>query len=55
MGKGHHPTVAFRMPQEMLARVDEIAEEQNSFRSDVLKVIITTHPMFKSQGEGAAA
>ena len=55
MGKGHHPAVAFRMPQEMLDRIDELAEEENIFRSDILKIIVTTHPMFASQNEGAAA
>ena len=55
MAKELDPTVAFRVPQEMLDEIDAIAEEQNAFRSDVLKTIIATHPMFTSQKEGAAA
>ena len=55
MAKELDPTVSFRVPQDVLDRLDELAEEENIFRSDILKIIVTTHPMFASQSEGAAA
>jgi predicted DNA-binding protein len=55
MAKELDPTVSFRVPQDVLDRLDELAQEENTFRTDVLKTIITTHPMFASQSEGAAA
>ena len=50
MGKGHHPTIGFRMPQEMLDRLDELVVEKGyQFRADALLALITTHPMFDKE------
>ena len=44
-GKAHHPSVAFRLPQEMLDRLDDLTvKKRYQFRSDLLLDLITTHP-----------
>lgn len=50
MGKGHHPTLAFRLPQEMLDRLDDLTLEKGyQFRTDLLVSMIATHPMFDKE------
>ena len=50
MGKGHHPTLAFRVPQEMLDRLDDLTLEKGyQFRTDLLVSMIATHPMFDKE------
>lgn len=50
MGKGHHPTLAFRLPQEMLDRLDDLTLEKGyQFRTDLLLSMIATHPMFDKE------
>ncbi len=50
MGKGHHPTLAFRVPQEMLDRLDDLTLEKGyQFRTDLLLSMIATHPMFDKE------
>ena len=49
-GKAHHPCVAFRLPQEMLDRLDDLTLGKGyQFRSDLLLDLITTHPMFNKE------
>lgn len=48
-------TVGLRLPEDVIEVIDEIAESDESFRSDVLRTLITTHPRFASQAGGEAA
>ena len=50
MGKGHHPTVTSRIPQDIVDRLDELTVEKGyQFRSHLLLALITTHPAFSKE------
>ena len=48
-------TVGLRLPEDVIQAIDEIAESDETFRSDVLRTLIVTHPRFATQAEGAVA
>ena len=48
-------TVGLRLPGAVIETIDELAETDEMFRSDVLRTLIVTHPRFAAQSEGTAA
>ena len=48
-------TVALRLPVAVVEAIDDMAETEEMFRSDVLRTLIVTHPRFTAQSEGTAA
>ena len=50
MAKELDPTVSFRVPQDVLDRLDDLTLEKGyQFRTDLLVSMIATHPMFDKE------
>jgi hypothetical protein len=48
-------TVGLRLSEDVVQVIDAIAADDETFRSDVLRTLIVTHPRFANQGEEAVA